>query len=38
MDPSPILSIIYSVTIDTMLNNNSGNNEQWIKALRVNRP
>ena len=27
MGPSPILSIIYTVTIGTMLNFNGGNNE-----------
>ena len=39
MDPSPILSIIHTVTIDTMLNNNGANNgPDWAKkTLRVNK-
>ena len=31
MDPSPILSVIHTVTIGTMLNNNGGNNGYGLK-------
>ena len=38
MDPSPILSIIHTVTIDGMLNNNGVNNGYGLKnKLRVNK-
>ena len=33
-----ILSIFHIVTIATMLNVNGGNNEHWLKTLRVNQP
>ena len=33
MRPSPILSIIYTVTIGTKLNNNGGNNVQGLKNV-----
>ena len=35
---SPILSILHTITIGTLLNNNSSNNGQVLKMLRVNRP
>ena len=38
MGPKVILSIIHAVTIDTMPNNNGGNNGHGLKAIRVNRP
>ena len=38
MGPSPILSIIDTVTIDPMLNFNGGNNGHGLKILYVNRP
>ena len=34
MGPSPILSIIPTVTIDTMLNFNGGNNRHGLKNVR----
>ena len=37
MGPSPILSVIHTVTIVTMLNNNGGNNGPGLKMLHVNR-
>ena len=38
MSLSPILSIIYIVTFDTMLNFNGSNEGHGLKTLRVNRP
>ena len=38
MGLSPILSVIRTVTIDTMVNNNDVNNGHRLKTLRVNRP
>ena len=35
MDPSPILSIIHTVTIGTNLNFNGGNNGHGLKKLHV---
>ena len=38
MGPSQILSIVHTITIGTVLNFNSGNNEDGPKTLRVNSP
>ena len=38
MDDGPILSIIHTVTIDTMLNFNGGNNRYRLKNVTLNRP
>ena len=38
MGLSPILAVIYTVTIGTTLNFNSGNKGHRLKTLRVNRP
>ena len=38
MGPSSILSVIHTVTIDAMLNINSGNNAHGLKTLRVKKP
>ena len=37
MGPSPNLSIIHTVTIGTMLNNNGGNTGHGLKTLHANR-
>ena len=38
MSPSPILSVIHTIIISTMLNFNVGNNGDGLKTIRVNRP
>ena len=38
MGLAPILAVIYTVTIGTTLNFNSGNEGHRLKTLRVNRP
>ena len=38
MGDGPIVSIIHTVTIGTVLNNNDGNNGPDLKTLRVKRP
>ena len=38
MDQSAILSVIHTITIDTMLNIYSGNNAHGLKTLRVKKP
>ena len=38
MDPPPILSIIHTITIGTILNFNVGSNGHGLKMLCVNRP
>ena len=37
MGPSPILSIIHTVTVSTMLNFKGGNKAHGLKPLLVNR-
>ena len=38
MGLQPILLVIHTITIATLLNFNYGNNEHRLKVLRVNRP
>ena len=38
MGPSPILSVIHTIIIGTVLNFISGSKEHGVKTLRVNRP
>ena len=38
MDTSPILSVIHTSTIDTLLNFNAGNEGHGLKTLRENKP
>ena len=38
MGPSPILSLVHTITIARMLNFNGGNNGYGVKTVCVNRP